>query len=56
MLDENVSADWLVIGGGFAGLSAARRLNQLHPTDKVVFAMEAIRVGDWGSGAQFLAL
>ncbi len=49
VLDENVSADWLVIGGGFAGLSAARRLNQLHPTDKVVL-LEAIRVGDGAAG------
>ena len=35
-LDGNVRADWLIIGGGFAGLSAARRLLQLRPDDKVV--------------------
>jgi len=34
-LDGNVSADWLVIGAGFAGLSAARRLCQLRPGDKI---------------------
>ena len=33
MLDGSVSADWLIIGAGFAGLSAARRLAQLHPGD-----------------------
>lgn len=36
MLDGNVSADWLIIGAGFAGLSAARRLSQLRPHDKIV--------------------
>lgn len=30
------TADWLIIGAGFAGLSAARRLAQLHPGDKIV--------------------
>ncbi len=36
MLDGNVTADWLIIGAGFAGLSAARRLSQLHPGDSIV--------------------
>lgn len=36
MLDGNVTADWLIIGAGFAGLSAARRLSQLHPGDRIV--------------------
>ncbi|MFJ4143236.1 NAD(P)/FAD-dependent oxidoreductase [Pseudomonas sp. NPDC089734] len=35
-LDGNVSADWLIIGAGFAGLSAARRLSQLRPDDRIV--------------------
>jgi glycine/D-amino acid oxidase-like deaminating enzyme len=35
-LDHNITADWLVIGGGFAGLSAARRISQLRPQDKIV--------------------
>jgi glycine/D-amino acid oxidase-like deaminating enzyme len=35
-LDGNVTADWLIIGAGFAGLSAARRLLQLRPDDKIV--------------------
>lgn len=36
MLDGNVTADWLIIGAGFAGLSAARRLSQLRPQDSIV--------------------
>jgi glycine/D-amino acid oxidase-like deaminating enzyme len=36
VLDGNVTADWLIIGAGFAGLSAARRLSQLRPGEKIV--------------------
>jgi glycine/D-amino acid oxidase-like deaminating enzyme len=35
-LDEDVVADWLIIGGGFAGLSAARRLTQVRPGERIV--------------------
>jgi glycine/D-amino acid oxidase-like deaminating enzyme len=34
-LDGDISADWLVIGAGFAGLSAVRRLSQLRPGDRI---------------------
>ncbi|RJT40640.1 FAD-binding oxidoreductase [Mesorhizobium waimense] len=48
-LDGTVSADWLIIGAGFAGLSAARRLSQLRPGDKIV-VLEASEVGKGTSG------
>jgi glycine/D-amino acid oxidase-like deaminating enzyme len=48
-LKERTSADWVVIGAGFAGLSAARRLAELHPTDRVV-VLEAGRVAEGPSG------
>ncbi|MBO0132214.1 NAD(P)/FAD-dependent oxidoreductase [Agrobacterium burrii] len=48
-LDGNVTADWLIIGAGFAGLSAARRLLELRPEDKVVI-LEASEVGKGTSG------
>ncbi|NYJ10812.1 glycine/D-amino acid oxidase-like deaminating enzyme [Rhizobium leguminosarum] len=35
-LEHDITADWLIIGGGFAGLSAARRLSQSRPEDKIV--------------------
>lgn len=35
-LDQNITADWLIVGAGFAGLSAARRLQQIRPQDKIV--------------------
>ncbi len=37
-------ADWLIIGAGYAGLSAARRLAELHPHARIV-VVEADRVG-----------
>ncbi|PDT81229.1 FAD-binding oxidoreductase [Sinorhizobium sp. BJ1] len=35
-LESDVRADWLIIGAGFAGLSAARRLSQLRPGETIV--------------------
>ena len=48
-LDQARTADWLVIGAGFAGLSAAYRLAQLHPNDRIV-VLEAARVADGPAG------
>nr|WP_242448810.1 FAD-binding oxidoreductase [Burkholderia metallica] len=44
-----VNADIAIIGGGFAGLSAARRLSQLDPTLKVV-VLEASEVAEGATG------
>lgn len=44
-LDETLTADWVVIGAGFAGLAAARRLTQLRPDDRIVL-VEAVRIGE----------
>lgn len=44
-----ISADWLVIGGGFAGLSAAKRLLELRGGDRVVL-LEAGRIGEGPAG------
>ena len=43
-LEQNINRDWLVLGGGFAGLSAAYRLTQLRPKDKVV-VIDALKIG-----------
>ena len=43
------AADWVVIGGGFAGLAAARRLGELRSGDRVVL-LEAGRIGENASG------
>ena len=43
------TADFLIIGAGFAGLSAARRLTQMKPNARVV-VLEAKRVGEGPAG------
>ncbi|MGI9401445.1 MAG: NAD(P)/FAD-dependent oxidoreductase [Rhizobiaceae bacterium] len=48
-LEENRNCDWLVIGGGFAGLAAARRLQQLHPRDKITL-LEARHIAEGPAG------
>jgi glycine/D-amino acid oxidase-like deaminating enzyme len=49
VLDEAITADWLIIGAGFAGLAAARRLAQLHQADRIV-VLDAVRIGTGPSG------
>ena len=49
LLTGDHTADWVVVGAGFAGLAAARRLGELKPNDKVVL-IEAQRVGRNASG------
>ena len=48
-LAQDIHVDWLVIGGGFAGLSAARRLCQVRNGDKVC-VIEAGRFGEGPAG------
>lgn len=48
-LEGDISADWLIIGAGFAGLAAARRLQQLCPDERIV-VLEASRVGEGPAG------
>ena len=49
LLNEDSTADFVVVGAGFAGLSAARRLMQLHPTARVV-VLEAGRLAEGSAG------
>lgn len=44
-LDRNRTADWLIIGAGFAGLAAARQLRLLHPTDSIIM-LEARQIAE----------
>lgn len=49
VLEDRITADWLVIGAGWAGLAAARRLSQLRAGDRIV-VLEASRVGEGPNG------
>lgn len=54
-LDGDATADWLIIGGGFAGLSAARRLSQRVPGEKIVVLDAAeIATGTAGRNSGFM--
>lgn len=44
-LEETTTADWLVIGAGFAGLAAARRLALNNPGDRIV-VLDAVGLAD----------
>ncbi|WP_171126209.1 MULTISPECIES: FAD-binding oxidoreductase [unclassified Ruegeria] len=48
-LKAEINADFTIIGAGFAGLSAARRLTQLQPSAKIV-VLEAGRVAEGAAG------
>ncbi len=37
-LSSNLHCEWLIIGAGFTGLSAARKLSQLYPNQKIILA------------------
>ena len=35
-LEKNELCDWLIVGAGYTGLSAARKLSHLHPAQKII--------------------
>jgi len=48
-LDNDKSCDWLVVGAGYTGLSAARKLSELHPNQKIII-IDAQLAGEGASG------
>ncbi len=48
-LSDHINADYLIIGGGFAGLSAARRINQINKEAKIA-VLEACEIGEGPAG------
>ena len=36
VLQSNENCDWLIVGAGYTGLSAARKLGQLYPNHKII--------------------
>ncbi|MDC1483860.1 FAD-binding oxidoreductase, partial [Pelagibacteraceae bacterium] len=35
-LNKDKSCDWLIVGAGYTGLSAARKLSELHSNQKII--------------------
>lgn len=48
-LNGRHKAEWVVLGGGFIGLAAARQLAQHHPQDRILL-IDAQRIGYGASG------
>ena len=48
-LNEDKSCDWLIVGAGYTGLSAARKLSDLHPNQKIII-VDAQLAGEGASG------
>ena len=48
-LSKNYECEWLVVGAGYTGLSAARKLAQLHPAEKIIL-VDAQFAGEGASG------
>ena len=48
-LSNNISTNWLIIGAGFTGLSAARKLGEIFPEENIIIA-DAQLAGDGASG------
>ena len=47
-LSKNLDCDWLIIGAGYTGLSAARKLGQIHK-DKKILIVDAQLAGEGAS-------
>jgi glycine/D-amino acid oxidase-like deaminating enzyme len=48
-LVKDKSCDWLIVGAGYTGLSAARKLSELHPNQKIII-VDAQFAGEGASG------
>lgn len=54
-LDGDITADWLIIGAGFAGLAAARRVTQLHPGARIaVLDARELALGPAGRNSGYM--
>ena len=48
-ISKNLECNYLVVGAGYTGLSAARKLAQLHPNEKIIL-VDAQLAGEGASG------
>ena len=49
VLTENITADWVIVGAGWAGLAAARKLLHYAPKDKIVI-LDAMGIAESPAG------
>ena len=36
IISSDLDSEWLIVGAGYTGLSAARKLGQLYPNEKII--------------------
>src|SRR6056300_529253 len=48
VLNNNLTCDWLIVGAGFTGLSAARKLAEIYP-NKTITLIDAQLAGEGAS-------
>ena len=48
-VDSDLNCDWLIVGAGYTGLSAARKLGQLYPNQSIII-VDAQKAGEGASG------
>ena len=48
-INKNLETNWLIIGAGFTGLSAARKLGEIFPNEKIII-VDAQLAGEGASG------
>ncbi len=48
-INKNEDCDWLIVGAGYTGLSAARKLGQIKPNQKIIL-VDAQLAGEGASG------
>ena len=48
-IKKDYESDWLIIGAGYTGLSAARKLSELHTGQKIII-VDAQLAGEGASG------
>ncbi len=41
-LSSDLDCEWLIVGAGYTGLSAARKLGQLYPNQKILLRMKKL--------------
>ncbi len=49
ILEKNDDCEWLIVGAGYTGLSAARKLGQFYPNQKIII-VDAQLAGEGASG------
>ena len=49
LLSRNQECNWLIIGAGYTGLSAARKLSEIYPNQKIII-VDAQLAGEGASG------